>query len=1058
MKSNFTVILTLCILMTIGLALVPLIDVSNEPRPEQGKTLDVTFYWAGASAKVIEQNVTSKIEGLVTSVSGIDKVTSLSYFGNGKVTVELKKKADVSAVKFEIASLLRNAYKKLPKGVTYPSLTGGDVVTKENWKGTAKKLLEYQINADRSDEQIVEYVSRQIKPVLEQLNGVHHVEVIGETMKYVEITYDPNKAISSGITTVDVENAIRNYMGKKDFISDIVSMDNTRDKMRMALYLATSKDGNRLEDMPIKTVGNTVIHLNNLATFDYKHRLPDSYYRVNGMNTVYMNVYSETDASMIRTSAKVKKIIDKYNFNSKNGITFSLIYDTAEEQLRDLRELIWQSLLSLVILLTFVWFTKREWKYLLIITITLIANILIAVIAYWFFDIRLHPYSLAGITVSLGLIIDASIVMTDHYSYYHNRKSLLALTAALLTTVGALIVIFFMPDYIKHDLRDFTWVVIINLTVSLLVAMMFIPALINSLHYNSRRTGVIARKQLTLGWKRFYSEYIYFTQHHKWVYIILLVLAFGIPFHILPESVGGSSNLYYSQDEGQQDTWYESLYNNTLGSKFFQQQLKSTLSSIFGGSMKLFSDCMSDRPFAKDDKDLILHIRAQMPLGSTAAELNEKVLILERFLSKFKEIKRFETRITSQGATIDVNFTDQSKKTGFPYLLEQKIIGKVITIGGADWSTYGIRERGFSNSLNLQYRANNIEIAGYDYDRLYRFAENIADKIHKNNRVEDIVIETPGHEFQEDEYYMRYDMQRLALYNISLFQVYKSLQGFIDQNNIGKYDDGTLAADVELKSAMRDRFNLWQLQNSYIKVDTADVRLSNFMEITRREAKNCIPKQNQEYVLRVAFNILGSYSYTDKYIKEVTKEFNAKFPVGFKCLNKTSGWYEDTGSQYWLILLVILVIFFICSILFESLTLPLVIISNIPVSLIGTFLIFRITGVEFGSGGFASIVLLCGVVVNSGIYILEEYRNVSDEAVTKGFKINRLNLYLKAYNHKIMSVFLTTLSTVMGLLPFLIHADHQQFWFSFAIGSLGGLLFSIIALVFIMPIFMKLTK
>ena len=149
--------------------------------------------------------------------------------------------------------------------------------------------------------------------------------------------------------------------------------------------------------------------------------------------------------------------------------------------MKDLTELVWQSLISLAILLVFVWLTKREWKYLVIISVTLMANILLAVIAYWFFDIRLHPYSLAGITVSLGLIIDASIVMTDHYSYYRNRKSALAITAALLTTVGALIVIFFMPEQVKHDLKDFTWVVIINLTLALLVAIFFVPALVDSL-------------------------------------------------------------------------------------------------------------------------------------------------------------------------------------------------------------------------------------------------------------------------------------------------------------------------------------------------------------------------------------------------------------------------------------------------------------------------------------------------------------------------------------------------------------------------------------------------
>ena len=66
-----------------------------------------------------------------------------------------------------------------------------------------------------------------------------------------------------------------------------------------------------------------------------------------------------------------------------------------------------------------------------------------------------------------------------------------------------------------------------------------------------------------------------------------------------------------------------------------------------------------------------------------------------------------------------------------------------------------------------------------------------------------------------------------------------------------------------------------------------------------------------------------------------------------------------------------------------------------------------------------------------------------------------IRLYVRAYNHKIIAVMLTILSTVLGLIPFFIDGDEETFWFSFAVGSAGGLLFSVIAIVFIMPIFMK---
>ena len=323
--------------------------------------------------------------------------------------------------------------------------------------------------------------------------------------------------------------------------------------------------------------------------------------------------------------------------------------------------------------------------------------------------------------------------------------------------------------------------------------------------------------------------------------------------------------------------------------------------------------------------------------------------------------------------------------------------------------------------------------------------------MRKNNRVVDLIIETPGHENQEDELYMRYDKERMALYDFDLPAAHGKLREILTGRDIDRYRDTHFSSDMYLKSAWQDKFDLWRLDNSFLKVGDKENRISDFMTIERREAKNCIPRENQEYVLRVAFNILGSYTYTSRYIKRITEEFNQKMPVGYKCRNTSYGYYQDKGTQYWLLGLIIIIIFFVCSILFESLRLPLAIISLIPVSFIGTFLTYWLSGVEFGTGGFASMVLLSGLTVNAGIYIVCEYRNQKAAYPS----VTPLRTYIRAYSHKITAVFLTILSTVLGLVPFFINGAKESFWFSFAVGSTGGLLFSIVALVVVMPIFLR---
>ena len=249
--SRFTLLLTLAILMVIGCALIPRIDVADRPRPRQGKTLSVWYSWHGASAKVIEQNVTSRIEGLVSAVRGVESVKSESYFGSGRVTIELKKNADVSATKFEIASLLRQIRKQLPEGVSYPELSGGEVVNENQRKETTQVLLSYRVNSNLSDEQLKEYIERQVEPSLRQIDEVKRVEVTGGRSKYIVITYDSFILSSYGLSAGDIENGIKSFLGKSDVVGELQPKEKGE---KHTLYLTTEKFGKPLEEMPIRFI------------------------------------------------------------------------------------------------------------------------------------------------------------------------------------------------------------------------------------------------------------------------------------------------------------------------------------------------------------------------------------------------------------------------------------------------------------------------------------------------------------------------------------------------------------------------------------------------------------------------------------------------------------------------------------------------------------------------------------------------------------------------------------------------------------------------------------
>lgn len=215
--------------------------------------------------------------------------------------------------------------------------------------------------------------------------------------------------------------------------------------------------------------------------------------------------------------------------------------------------------------------------------------------------------------------------------------------------------------------------------------------------------------------------------------------------------------------------------------------------------------------------------------------------------------------------------------------------------------------------------------------------------------------------------------------------------------------------------------------------------------------------QLNETMFETAFNFAGPKQIEQEFMDETTARINQLLPIGYRLHSGGTFWFDGSNSFYWLIILIIIVIFFICSILFESLSQALIIICLIPILFIGVFLSFYFSGLSFEMGGFASLVLLSGLTVNAAIYILNEYNNQTKNCLdAKRGMHNRFRIYIKSFNHKITPVFLTIISTILGLIPFLMDGKADYSWYTFAIGTISGLLFSLIALIVVMPILISL--
>ncbi|MCD7791483.1 MAG: efflux RND transporter permease subunit, partial [Bacteroides thetaiotaomicron] len=611
------------------------------------------------------------------------------------------------------------------------------------------------------------------------------------------------------------------------------------------------------------------------------------------------------------------------------------------------------------------------------------------------------------------------------------------------------------------NLQDFAAVVMINLGVSLLVALFFVPSLIDKIGLKRRRksslTGVKRKWKMGntrfLGWLRSKMRRgpVYFSHFYRWLIqrlcrwrvavCLLLLLAFGLPVFLLPEKMDGDGK------------WAE-IYNKTLGTPTYKEKVKPIVDKALGGSLRLFVQKVYEGSYFTRNEEVVLYANANLPNGSTLEQMNTLIKRMETYLSEFKEIKQFQTSVESaRRASISIRFTKENQKSGFPYTLKANMISKALQLGGGDWSIYGLQDQGFSNSVRENAGSFRVKMYGYNYDELYSWATKLKEVLLSHRRIREVTVGSNFSWWKDDyqEFYFELDKQRMIGAGIGAGELFAAIRPIYGRNQeIGSVvtEDGT--EKIKLSSRQSDQRDIWAMQYYPFRVGDKEYKLAELAKVEKGQMPQEVAKENQQYRLCLQYEYIGASEQGNKLLKKDLEEFNELLPMGYKAEAESNNWSWGGGAnkQYRLLLIVIAIIFFITSILFNSLKQPLAIIFVIPISYIGVFLTFYWFKLNFDQGGFASFILLCGITVNASIYILNEYN-----AIRKRFPcLSPLRAYVKAWNTKVIPIFLTVVSTILGFIPFMVGAEKEGFWFPLAAGTIGGLVMSVIGVFIFLPV------
>lgn len=1032
MVSPFRIVLIFLAVAALSVAVLPYLHVELLPKGNSTKML-VQFSLPGGAPETVEQQATALLEGVLSQLRGLTKIESVSGYNGGSITLEFGPKTDMEAREFELHALLRQVFPRLPAGVSYPKAQRvGDV----NTQARQSPFIAYTVEGPAAAFQIRKTAESVFRKGLAEIGGLREIQISGAPSLQLAIRFYPDKLAALGLPADALGSALRDQFQ----IQYPGSAYNQRGEVFFIQFRHLPASLETIERLPIALPHGGRVLLKEVAKASLEEEQPGQYYRINGKNSVLMALQAREGQNAIALSRKVRALVPRLSRQLPAGYAVRLEYDQTEYLSKELTKTYRRTAWSMSILVLFILLAYRDWRSLAALLSGLMVNLGLTLLLVWAFGVPVHLYTLAGVAIAFGIMIDNAVVMLDYYRQHRKRLVFTSIMGATLTTVAALGLVFLLPPEERQNLQDFALVVCLSLAASLAVALGFIPGMYELLR--GKKAAPPARMPLPKRWRvrsfRLFYRFTAFCARFRPLYLGLWALALGLPLFLLPAKIEG---------------W--ALYNATIGAPGYQEKVRPIVDRLTGGALRLFLREVFERSGYRDFERTRLMVRAELPHGATPQQMDFLLRRMEDILEGVEGVEKYVTNVYSgEEGRIEITFTPAYERSALPYVLRSRLIARSTDWSGVNWGIYGVGQ-GFGTGVGESIPSYRVPLMGYNYDQLAYWAGELKTMLETHPRVQK--VSTDGRlEYDEKSAYiyrLQFDREKLARKGVNMGPLLSALQA--STLPLGAQVQGAVGGEsypVRLAAYGSESFSTFDLMGKGLALDTVrTVRLGEAATLNWEKTTAAIHRQNRRYVRMVHFEYTGSYVFGGRFLNETLEKLNARLPAGYEAKREEyrSFWEGKSAKNRWLLLLALLgANFFICAILFESFRKPLAVIAMIPLSLIGLFLTFAWGGFYFDQGGYAAMVLLGGISVNAAIFVVNDYMHHPG----RGRRPNRA--LLLALVQRGRTIVLTVVSTICGLIPFLSGGDAEVFWFALAVGATGGLLFSLFAVFTALPVMM----
>ena len=958
--------------------------------------LTITGSWPGASPETVEAFLTSPLEATIHLIKGVEKVTSTSREGIATINVEFARNTDMDFARLDLsertATLEEN---ELPPGVR--SVVVEPYVPPEFENQQWRPLLEYTFTGALTLESLREHLNDVVIPELNQVEGVALVRAYGGQERLLEIEMDRELMAAIGVSASDIVERI----GELDLVGQagVVHKGERRWMLRIHTRPTSTVD---FENAIVKSDGERIVRLSDVAVVRDTHEDVESYYRVNSRPAIGMIVTKEIGSNSVRVADRIKRRMEIVEKRNPPNTQFILDRDESREIRRQLSDLRSRAAASVFVILGVLLLFLRSIRSAVVIFASIVFSILISVNLIFFSGYSLNLLTLAGLALAFGLVVDNSIVVlenvyrrwqagADRRTAVMKGTSDVALPVIAATATTLIVVAPFV--YLKGDLRVYYLplgiVVALTLLASLLVAFTFIPALAGRMLPTAKVSDGPASlpRARTPAYVRFYHGLLGLTLRWPW-----MVVAVGV------SALGGSNYL-------------------------FQAHVDRTM--FFSGGWGY--------------ENYIL-INIDFPRGSDIERTDQLTAYFEERLRQIPEVEKFVTNVrNSTSSTIRVTFPEELERTHIPVSIKDQLLAFSLGFSGVDVRVIGYGPSFYGGGSSPPNYS--IQVLGYNYEKVREIAESLAIRLARFPRVRDI---NPNASYggysrsRASEFVVDIRRDIVARHNLPVVQLVRQIgaatRGQVSQNQI-KIGGDEVRYDVKLEG--HRQVDLYELRQTLILTPDGDaVRLGELITITSREVLAEILREDQQYERTVSYEFQGPHKLGDVYHNTIVNE--TEVPPGYT-VRKADGWRWNAEEQSQLAMvlgLALILVYMVTAALFESARQPLCVILTVPMALIGVFLLFFFLDANFTGEAWMGVIMMCGIVVNNAIILLDHINRLRRE-----YSLGLETAIFRGTQERIRPILMTTTTTILALLPLVLFSEtaDSNIWNALAYSLIGGL-------------------